>query len=134
MSRHSAKIAHREADAPWFASASLIVVDTSKVAPLVLLGCRGGLQETLLLARGYEFLLLLGERFRHLTEEYLRGSFGWTRLPPPSLIKGLLRRAGALQAIEFLIGAIGGVLGAVTTKATREFFKHCGYSLPVHFL
>ena len=73
MSRHSPKIAHREAAAaPWLPSVSLIVVDTSKVAPLISLGCQGGLQKTLLLIRRYEFHLL-GERFRHLTEEYSRG-------------------------------------------------------------
>ena len=33
-------------------------------------------------------------------------AFGWTRLPPPSLTKGLLRRAGSLRAIEFFIGAM----------------------------
>ena len=46
-----------------------------------------------------------------------------------SKVKGLLRQAGA-RTREALIEAIGRALDTVTTKDSRGFFEHCGYSLP----
>jgi transposase len=50
-----------------------------------------------------------------------------------SKVKGLLRRAGA-RTREALIEAMGRALDTVTTKDTRGFFEHCGYSLPAQSL
>jgi transposase len=46
-----------------------------------------------------------------------------------SKVKGLLRQAGA-RTREALIEAMGRALDTVTTKDSRGFFEHCGYSLP----
>jgi transposase len=50
-----------------------------------------------------------------------------------SKVKGLLRRAGA-RTREALIEAMGRALDTLTTKDTRGFFEHCGYSLPAQSL
>lgn len=50
-----------------------------------------------------------------------------------SKVKALLRWAGA-RTREALIEAMGKALDAVTSKDTRGFFEHCGYSLPAQSL
>ncbi len=44
-----------------------------------------------------------------------------------SKVKGLLRKAEA-RSREALVEAMGKALDAVTTRDTRGFFEHCGYS------
>ena len=41
-------------------------------------------------------------------------------------MKGILRKAEA-RSREALIEAMGRALDAITSRATRGFFKHCGY-------
>ena len=50
-----------------------------------------------------------------------------------SKVKGLLRRAGA-RTRQALIESMGRALDTVSTKDTRGFFEHCGYSLPAQSL
>jgi transposase len=47
-----------------------------------------------------------------------------------SKIKRLVRKAEA-RTEEALVEAIGLALSAVSSRDTRAFFEHCGYSIPV---